>query len=306
MPPSARVAQVHPAEALERLGGSADRRALLQLTSRRRLDAAVTGRDVLRAGRGRYVLPTADEGLRAAASLAGVASHGSAAAIYGWKLARRPPRPDVTVPRNRNVDARRRLGVTLRYRDLAPAEVLDLVTEQHRTVIDCAKDLPFTEALAVADSALRSRQVDHDRLSWLAEQVPTTGRTQTLRVVGAASPLAANPFESVLRALALEAGLDVVPQRWIEERGLRVRPDLVDRSRRLVLEADSFAWHGRRDALKRDCERYDGLVIRGWRVLRFAWEHVILEPDYVLAMLGAAAGGLPEREALSPVLLYSA
>jgi hypothetical protein len=30
-----------------------------------------------------------------------------------------------------------------------------------------------------------------------------------------------------------------------------------------------------------DCRRYDELVIAGWLVLRFAWEHVMFEPEWV-------------------------
>jgi very-short-patch-repair endonuclease len=173
-------------------------------------------------------------------------------------------------------------------------------------VIDCAKDLPFREALAIADSALRHGDVDHDELIKLATALPSTGRTQALEVVEAASPLADNPFESMLRGVALRVpGLEVEPQVWILERGWRGRPDLVDRRRRIVIEAESFEFHGRRKALTRDCERYTGLVVRGWRVVRFSWEHVMFEPDYVHDCLVALVDGLPERAALPPTLLYT-
>ena len=132
----------------------------------------------------------------------------------------------------------------------------------------------------------------------LAEQVPTTGRAQCLRVAREASPLAANPFESVLRAIALDVpGLDLEPQVVIDEPGFTGRPDLVDRRRRLVIEAESFEFHGRRKALKRDCERYTALVLSGWTVVRFAWEHVMFEQDYVADCLLRLAG-LPERSSL--------
>jgi very-short-patch-repair endonuclease len=94
---------------------------------------------------------------------------------------------------------------------------------------------------------------------------------------------AANPFESVLRAIALEVpGLVVRPQVWIDPIG---RPDLVDEASGLVLEADSFEFHGRRRRLKSDAERYNAIVVAGWRVLRFSWEHVMFEPVYVRQVL---------------------
>ncbi|MEP6815059.1 MAG: DUF559 domain-containing protein [Marmoricola sp.] len=100
-----------------------------------------------------------------------------------------------------------------------------------------------------------------------------------------ASPLAANPFESVLRALAIEAGLAVRPQARIQHGREWVVPDVVDRSRGLVLEADSFQWHGDRAALRRDCRRYNWLGRHGWQVFRFAWEDVMHDQAYVTDLL---------------------
>ena len=93
----------------------------------------------------------------------------------------------------------------------------------------------------------------------------------------------------MLRAISLDvAGLSVVPQVTIRERGLTARPDLVDEGLRIVLEADSFEWHGGRSALTRDARRYNLLVVNGWLVLRFAWEQVMHEPGYVREVLVAA------------------
>jgi very-short-patch-repair endonuclease len=174
------------------------------------------------------------------------------------------------------------------------------VTSPAWTVIDCAKDLPFDEALAIADSALRHGDVTKAELLRLAEQVTSTGRRRALRVAQAADGRAANPFESVLRAIALDVrGLDVEPQVVISENGFLGRPDLVDVARRVVLEADSFDFHGRRRAMKRDCERYNGLVLCGWIVLRFTWEHVMFQPDYVAGCLRLLVNR-PLRQAALP------
>jgi very-short-patch-repair endonuclease len=69
---------------------------------------------------------------------------------------------------------------------------------------------------------------------------------------------------------------------WVDDVG---RPDLLDRVLGLVIEADSFEFHGRRRAMKHDCERYNAFVVGGRLVLRFSWEHVMLEPDYVRRVL---------------------
>ena len=57
--------------------------------------------------------------------------------------------------------------------------------------------------------------------------------------------------------------------------------------RRLILEADSFEWHGSRRALVRDARRYNNFVIAGWLVLRFSWEDVMHHADDVLRVLEA-------------------
>ena len=55
----------------------------------------------------------------------------------------------------------------------------------------------------------------------------------------------------------------------------------------MILEADSFEWHGDRAALRRDARRYNLLVVDGWIVLRFAWEDVMFDPAYVREVLVA-------------------
>ncbi len=277
-------------EALAWRGGVADAESLRRLTSRRRLRTALENGSVVRLSRGRYALPDADEAAMAAARLHGVASHLSAAQLNGWELKQRPQRPTVTVPRGRTVAARRRSGIDVKWRDLPDEHVWNGRTTAGRTVVDCAKDLPFDEALTVADSALRHGNVTRGQLVRLAEQLPSSGRARALRVATLASGKADNPFESVLRAIALGVpGLALEPQVVISEEGFTGRPDLVDVGRRLVVEADSFEFHGRRQALTRDCVRYNALTLRGWLVLRFTWEQVMFEPDYVRSCLEQAA-----------------
>jgi hypothetical protein len=209
------------------------------LSSRRKVRTALLRGHIVRPARGWFALPDAEESRLAAARLCGVVSHLSAAQLNGWELKRRPQRPTVTVPRNRNVEPWRREGVDVRWRILDEDEVWNGRTSAGRTVMDCAKDLPFDEALTVADSALRHGNVTRGLLLSLADRVVSTGRAQCLRVAREASGHAADPFESVLRAIALDVpSIDVEPQVVIDEDGFVGRPDLVDVRRRLVLEAE--------------------------------------------------------------------
>ena len=277
---------MHPVEALKRHGGVASRGDLLQLTSRAELDAAATAAEVLADARGRYALPGTDEGLRAASALSGVLSHTSAALYWGWTVKIVPEAPHVTVRRKRHLNAAQQQAVTAHWRELTLDDLYGAVTAPDRTLRDCMTDLPFDEALAVADSALREGAIRPGRLRALSEEISGPGARQARRVAVCADGRAANPFESVLRAFALDVrGLSVTPQVTIRTRRLTATPDLVDVDRRLVLEADSHTWHSSRAALRRDCRRYNALVLDEWTVLRFTWEHVMFEANDVRSCL---------------------
>lgn len=286
-------------EALQRLGGVATAAQLLRLTTRRRVRTAVLRGRIVRDGYGIYSLPGADEAIRAASRLTGVLGEDSAAQVHGWKLKHPPKSPCVIVRRKRSLTPQQRRAVRVRYRDLDPDDVNGLVTRPAETVIRCAARMPFDEALAIADSALSCDAVTREELIRRARREPARYRARCLRVAEAADPRAANPFESVLRAIALEVpGLDVEPQVWVSN---SARADLVDEKLRLVIEADSFEFHGRRSQLVHDCERYNAFVIDGWLVVRFSYEHVMGRPEYVhevlVAMVALLAGG-PSRQAL--------
>ncbi|UUZ58791.1 DUF559 domain-containing protein [Nocardioides sp. B-3] len=185
--------------------------------------------------------------------------------------------------------------ITPSWIDLAHDETEGYATTEAKTLEMCGRRLPFDEALAIIDSALRAGY-PIDTLREAANTAKGPGSARLRRVTAAADKRAANPFESVLRALALEVpGLSVEPQVGIRgELGLDVRPDLVDRRRRIVLEADSFEWHGDRAALRRDARRYDLLVVNGWTVLRFSREDVMHDPGVGrVVLIAAVADRLP-------------
>jgi very-short-patch-repair endonuclease len=203
------------------------------------------------------------------------------AQLHGWEIPFASTTPWITVPRNSK--ARRSPRYHLFWADLR--EESKVCTSPLRTVIDCARRLPFPVALSVADSAIRHGDVDQHRLVLAAAEVRGKGAAQARRIALHASGRAANPFESVLRALAIEAGFDVEPQVPIEVGDMTIHPDVVDRERRIVLEADSWEFHTGKDAHERDCWRYTILVCDGWLVLRFTWRQVMLQPEFVTACL---------------------
>jgi very-short-patch-repair endonuclease len=265
-------------------GGFATRADLVAATSRSEFDAAVRAGDIVWFSHGRYGVPELDLDLMKAHGLRGVLSHASAALWHGWEVKLVPDTTHVTIPR------RRRLAVpptvTTHRVDLRPDEIVDgICTSAPRTLVDCLRTMPPDDALAIADSALR-HGVHRSVLTRIATTVRGPGRPGVLRATRHADVRAANPFESCLRSIAADVeGLHVEPQRWVTSARQRVRPDLVDVRLKVILEAESFEWHGDRAALKRDARRYNLLVVDGWLVLRFSWEDVMFDRAYVLDVL---------------------
>lgn len=272
------------------LGGIATRADLVRRTSRADVDRALARGDVVADARGRYALPITDEAVRRAHALSGVLSHTSAAMWRGWEVKSVPEEPHIIVPRKRKVSTERRAGVQLHRSDLHPDDVDGVATGIEPTLLHCLRSLPFDEGLSVADSALR-HGIPPATLRRVAVSAQGPGSPQVRRIAAEARAEAANPFESVLRAIALGVpGLHVEPQLLIASATSWVRPDLVDRELGVVLEADSFEWHGGRGSLRKDARRYNLLLVDGWIVLRFAWEDVMFDQAYVRSVLvGAVA-----------------
>jgi very-short-patch-repair endonuclease len=271
-------------EVLRRLGGIGDWQQLRRYSTAHSARQALATGAIERIARGRYALPEAPPAQRAAAAMGGLVSHRAAADHWLMERLTTEQIAEVVVPRGSR--PRPRKGVVLHYADVPAQDDHDGVTSPLRTVLDCAALLPFAEALAIADSALRRGLVDGDQLVAAASERAGRGRQKMLTVAQAADGAAANPFESGLRAIVLDAGLtDFQPQLPVRTPGLLARVDLGDPVRRIALEADSYTFHGTRQALVRDCDRYDELVRAGWLVLRFTWEHVMFEPDWVASVI---------------------
>ncbi|QIX25594.1 DUF559 domain-containing protein [Nocardioides sp. JQ2195] len=262
--------------ALHRCGGTAGWRELARFTSRRQLAKALRSGVIEKRRHGQYAVPFA--GQPAAEALCGVLSGLSAARHWDLKLKFEPERPWVTVRAHSRVSRDRREGVEVHWDDLPDEDVVEGVTSLARTVADCARWLPFDEAVSIADSALRSGRVSRQRLDEVADRMPRTGRSRALAVVAFADGRAANPFESTLRVICSQvAGLRAAPQVSIGPH----RVDLADSELGLVIEAESFAFHGSVELFRADVRRYTWLATQRWVVARFLWEDVMYKPERV-------------------------
>jgi very-short-patch-repair endonuclease len=254
------------------------------------VEHAIASGALERVGRGRYVLSRLPERLKSAAQVQGIVSMRSAAAHHGWAQKQDPQLPDVTVPRNRRIEPRERLIVVPHWSDLPDSDVIDGVTTKRRTLVDCMRMLPLDEALPIVESALRSGDITQRALIALADSMRGRGRARARALSVLASSRPANAYESVLHALlSTIPGLNVEPQVRLRLPGGGIaKPDFVDLALGIVIEAESFEWHGESAALTRDCERYNAFVNLGLIVVRFSWTQVMFQPAYVLGVVSAA------------------
>lgn len=209
---------------------------------------------------------------------------GRCAALHrGWAVLVDPASTELATPHGRK--ARNLPAVlgptTLVRRRLTAEELAARVTSPVRTVLDCAATLPFREALAIADSALRAGAVSHGEREEAAARRHAS-RAAVLCVVAAASGLAANPFESALRALLVGVeGASFTPQLSVPTSMGPARVDLGDGELRIAVEADSYLFHGGEQAFARDIRRYNALVAQDWAVLRVSFRDLMTRPEVV-------------------------
>ncbi|WP_134110509.1 type IV toxin-antitoxin system AbiEi family antitoxin domain-containing protein [Kribbella pratensis] len=277
-------------DVLGRRGGSATFADLRALVSARSIRNALDSGQIRRVAKGVYALPDAPPALTAARSHGGVVSHLSAAQHWGLGVVNRPVLPHVTLEPAR---VRRRTGLPC-ILHWASVPALDDVTTPLRTVLDCLRTLPMGEALAVADSALRSGCVEQDELLDAAAKLRGPHRKRILRAAALADGRSESVLESALRALLIERRIEgFVPQVVVQDGQFSARLDLANPARRLGLEAEGFEHHGTRRALVKDCRRHVNLAIRGWTILRFTWEDVMFDGDWVVDAVERAGGRQP-------------
>lgn len=278
-------------DVLHRRAGTATFAELRAVVSGRAIRGALADGAITRIAKGVYAIPPAGDPLAAARAQGGVVSHLSAAVLHRFAVLELPDKPQITVPRGQH---RRMspLDCDLHWADDVPSD--GRCTGKLRTVLDCARTLHFAAALTVADSALRLGALDRSQLKVAAAELSGPGSRRARRVAAAADGRAESALESALRSLLIEAGIEgFEPQVVVQDEGFSARIDLGHRELLIALEADSFAHHGTRKALTRDCRRHVNLTVRGWRLLRFSWEDVMFDPTWVVEMVRQAVAGSP-------------
>lgn len=176
------------------------------------------------------------------------------------------------------------------------------VTTVARTLIDlCAVCKPelVEEAL---DSALCRRMVSVPFLWRRLNRLGGRGRdgTAALRAMLVArlglTDHAASVSETRLNRLLTEAGMAGTAQYEIWDGAAFIaRVDLAYPDLKLAIEVDSWRWHTSKAARLRDARRQNRLERIGWTVLRFFWEDVEHDSNYVVSEIRLTRARLRRR-----------
>jgi very-short-patch-repair endonuclease len=279
---------------------------------RSRIARAVRRGELVRRHRGVYALPETplDPDLNGKAlQMRGVVSHDTAARWWGMELVHTPEVNHLTVARNRGRGRDSVAGWRLHRADLVSADKVVhrglCVTTPVRTVLDCARLLPFTAAVALADSALRKRLVTMTALQRSAAALPRgPGRRKAQQVISLLDPKADSVLESLLRILLWENGLLPPESQYVIRNAAGTFVGYFDfawPALRLVIEAEGFEFHGQREHLRRDCRRHNVLTLQRWWLLRFTWEDVVLFPESVIETVRDALTAAASHQAAVPL-----
>lgn len=214
-----------------------------------------------------------------------VASHESAAALWGIPLVGAPPSVvHVAVPLDagsRTEHGLRKHAMVLPAHHVAAVEGL-AATAPDRTVVDLALALPFPEAVVAADWALRAGIAREQLEQVLEEARPTYRRRKAEAVIRFADDRAESPGESLSRAYLrlLGAPAPDLQVRFSDWRGFIGTVDFYWADAELIGEFDGRVKHTDRsllagrsasDVLVAEKRREDRLRARGPRVCRWTW-----------------------------------
>jgi Protein of unknown function (DUF559) len=185
-------------------------------------------------------------------------------------------------------------GVAVHHRRSVPSdEVTELdglpITTPARTLLDlAASGLNRTRLELAVDRAEKQSLLDFAELHELLARYPGRPGTPSLNAVLAAysGPLdERSELEELVLELCDAHGLPRPLVNCVIEGKVR---DFCWPSWRLVVEADSYAWHRSPSALDDDRERDVELFLTGWRVLRFTYAQVTRRRDWVARAILAA------------------
>lgn len=226
----------------------------------------------------------------------------TAAALHpfdGWQLCK----PfHFVVPRGHNLQ---RVGHHIHTTSVLPlldCETVDglRVTSPTRTLIDLAAVRSTTSAQLTAslDGALRDLLTTEDFLHRRLAQLRGRGRHGVPRLLAAIEGIeVTRGAHSWLERefLRLVAAAGIAPPNPQEVMGTRhgrlIRVDFRFPGTPVIVEVLGYRYHRTTLQLQVDAERINQLVLAGYVVLQFTYDHVVKEPQWVIEQLTAALFG---------------
>ncbi|MGH2751208.1 MAG: DUF559 domain-containing protein [Actinomycetota bacterium] len=200
-------------------------------------------------------------------------------------------------------DFRSRPGLEVRRVGAVPrahTRIIDSIpiTNANRTMVDLASVLGETRLEEVLDDCTYRGLVERERMLEIVRMLGGPGRRRTrtfkklLAVRGddPAMPLSVleHKFLKVIRKAKLAE-----PEKQValeSDTGKAWRLDFVYAQHKVHIEVDGRRFHAGRRERNRDRRRDNFMNIQGWIVLRFTWEDVVREPEYVVEQVRRALG----------------
>lgn len=237
------------------------------------------------------------EGLRRGSTSRYVASHTSAAVLWGLPLLRRPMTTHVTqewLPNRRNG-----AGIVRHVTALLDDEITERhghrVTTLERTAVDCAMTLGLRAGVVVVDAALHTGADPALMAATVAALAGRRGIRQARRALEHADDGAESPGESLTRLCLVQGGLPRPETQLAVDTHLgTVWGDLGWREARTLVEYDGRAKYGSTGSTTGDLlaerRREAALNEAGWRVLRVTAADLRDEPRLVARARRMLAG----------------
>jgi hypothetical protein len=241
------------------------------------------------------------QGVLIAAVLAGgpeaVLSHRSAAKLWGIRPDNRP-KVDVTI---QSRGAHRRKGIDVHaVRHLDPRDVTKIdgipVTTLPRTLLDLAEVVPKSQVIRAITQAEIQRIIDLKAIHELMARSPGRRGLKPLREIltdAVIEPNTKEEFEHAFVQFCHEYGL---PRPIVNTKVEGYEVDATWPGSDVIVELDSWKFHGHRKAFEDDRERDVALQPR-YRVVRITWRQLTRKPDQLARTLRnlLSTGSAPSR-----------
>jgi hypothetical protein len=213
----------------------------------------------------------------------------SAAAVRGAPICWPDDPVHVSVPLGMRVD---RTGLLIRRSNLTADEYEPweegLLASPLRMCLDLLAGRPLPDSVADLDQVLKLTMVDRNALATLLRGRSDNGVVVARQAEALAIDCSDSVPESQMRVHLVLAGLEPVPQHWVEVDGQRVAlVDLAFPARKLAVEYDGGWRNGQTWALNHDRTRLNQVQAAGWRVV-FVTAQLLRTPRRMIAEVKAA------------------